>query len=120
MENRPQGLARLHEAVAGVAEKPKGGAGGGCDLEGCEGNSLDADCKKISCLADDAGCSGNYGSGRCHDLKELHDAALCELAKGGCGDTLPRDPKPACGNRWDFRCRLTPLRPSRVADRLAR
>ncbi|MEX0406778.1 hypothetical protein ABGN05_13995 [Aquibium sp. LZ166] len=51
-------------------------------------NSIDATCSKIACAAKE--CDGNYDSGRCKDLKELHEAGQCGFAKKKCGRDLPR------------------------------
>jgi len=97
--------AALKAAVAYLDDNPSAS----CDLKGCTNNTIDAVCKKLSCKARDLGCDGDYASGDCKDIKEFHDSAMCELAKGGCGDSLPRDDAPRCAHWWNFGCRLAPL-----------
>ena len=103
--NRPEGLRQL---TAYLSKNPMGN----CDLKGCTDNSIDSGCATLACQARDAACAGNYRSGKCKDLKELHRDAMCELAKPGCGDTLPNDPHPECRHWWSYQCRLAPILPT--------
>jgi hypothetical protein len=72
----------------------------------CTKNTIDSTCAKLACKADKKDCDGDYSSGDCKDIKDLHEAGMCELAKDGCGDTLPKDPSPQCPHWWNYGCRL--------------
>lgn len=71
--------------------KPKLDIFGNCVLPSkCTSNSIDATCAKLYCRGLKEKCDGDYSSGKCKDIKDLHTAGNCSLAKSGCGDTLPR------------------------------
>lgn len=55
--------------------------------EGCQIPSTSAHCAVIACKA--KACKGDYSSGDCKDLKELHEIACIGVPKK-CGGTLPR------------------------------
>ncbi len=78
-------------APPGLSAKPKLDKFGKCVIPSkCTTNSIDATCAKLYCKALAAKCDGEYSSGECHDIKELHDKGNCSLARSGCGDTLPK------------------------------
>ena len=72
-----------------ASAKPKLGPGGTCIVSTKCTNSIDATCAQLYCKALSKGCNGNYDSGDCKDIKELHDIGMCSLAKNECGSTLP-------------------------------
>ena len=75
----------------GFAAKPKLVLGKCVVSSKCASDSIQAGCADLYCRALKAGCKGNYSSGTCKDIKDLHDAASCSLfAKSDCGNSLPR------------------------------
>lgn len=99
---QPATLAALE---AYMDDKPAGS----CKPNAACINSIDATCAKLACRAKDADCSGDYTSGECKDIKDLHDAGGCEFASEKCGRKLPNDAAPQCRYWWDYRCRVTRL-----------
>lgn len=71
--------------------KPKLGSNGECLVPvGCD-NSIDATCTQLYCRALKASCQGDFSSGECKDIKDLHAAGHCSLlADSDCGSSLPR------------------------------
>jgi len=55
---------------------------------GCSSNTIDAACSKMECRA--KGCKGDFSSGDCKTLGDLHEAS-CELASDKCGKDLPTE-----------------------------
>lgn len=83
-------------SIAIIAVAPSGWAkpkleNGSCKIPvGCTGNTVNATCAKIYCRALRAKCKGDYSSGDCKDIKDLHKEGKCSAARKGCGETLPR------------------------------
>ncbi len=60
----------------------------------CANNSIDSTCSQLACRARKEGCAGDYSSGECKDIADLHEISMCEFARDGCGKSLPKNSWP--------------------------
>lgn len=63
--------------------------GGICIVDKSCRDSISATCAQLHCRAQSEKCNGDYSSGACKDIKDLHDAGTCSVVTKDCGSDLP-------------------------------